>query len=206
MSNFNKDSIIYITPISKSNKFACDDYEAFKDEISKKGSSYWDNNWRNTIVKGCFFAFAVNIEKTPMVYVYEVIHVCNKKESLSKRKEKKWKRSEPYNKECINSPKNRLVIKLGNSCQKYKRNVVYDNLRKKDGEPYKPNWFLRGTMKIQNFLKYIKSEDTSSLQQKRNELEKGIQQKRNELEKEIQQKRNELEKEIQQKRNELEKI
>ncbi len=77
MSNFNRNSIIYIVRISSKTKTAQNDYNIFLNQIRHNQDPIWDNTKNNSIQVSDYFGFIVGIGGNEEVKLHKVNRVGN---------------------------------------------------------------------------------------------------------------------------------
>jgi len=147
MSDFNRNSTVYIVRISSNLKTAQNDYNNFLNQIRQKQDSIWDNTKNNSIQVSDYFGFIVGNGGNEEVKIHKVIRV-----GLSSQRHVTWNANTPYNPnngKSQNSPGHRTIIYLSGelatfSWRWWKQTVQYS--------PNCASWMPRGTMKSRNPL------------------------------------------------------
>jgi hypothetical protein len=148
MSDFNKDSTVYITRISPTRKEPIKDYNKMKKQIEGKKEAIWDKDTHNRLKKDNYIGFILGDKNKEYLEVFKIIE----ERSCEERNDTEWKDGPytPNNGESSNTHREIIVLsrdfsifswdwwKSAGSEKKYAVNCE--------------SWMPRGTQKSRNPL------------------------------------------------------
>lgn len=149
MSDFNKDSIVYITRISPTRVEPMKDYKKMKEEIEKGEIPLWDKDTHNRIKKDNYIGFILGEKNKEYLEVFKVIE----EKTSSERSDTEWQEGPytPNNGESSNT--HREVIVLSKDYSLFGWNWWKNAGSEKKYAENCPTWMPRGTQKSRNPLK-----------------------------------------------------
>jgi len=148
MSDFNKDSIVYITRISPSRKEPIKDYKRMKRQIYIGEEAIWDKDSKNLLKKNNYIGFIIGEKNKELVEVYKILE----EHSNELREDTSWKEG-PYTKNNGKSSNtHREIIVLSPEFSIFSWNWWKSAGSEKKYAVNCESWMPRGTQKSRNPL------------------------------------------------------